>query len=167
MKRIPKILTLLIFAFMPFRMVFAICPVCTIAVGAGVGLSRWLGIDDTITGVWVGALTVSIIKWTINWLDIKKIRFRGRKILINIGYYLAIVGPLYWKELIGHPLNKLWGVDKLILGILMGSILFFGGAMTYDYLKKKRGRASFYFQKVVMPIAPLIIASIIFYFITK
>ena len=25
----------------------AICPVCTVAVGAGIGLSRWLGIDDS------------------------------------------------------------------------------------------------------------------------
>ena len=33
----------------------AICPVCTVAVGAGIGLSRWLGIDDSITGLWIGA----------------------------------------------------------------------------------------------------------------
>jgi len=34
--------------------VFAVCPVCTVAAGAGVGLSRWLGIDDIIIGLWVG-----------------------------------------------------------------------------------------------------------------
>lgn len=33
----------------------AVCPVCTVAVGTGVGLSRWLGVDDTITGLWLGA----------------------------------------------------------------------------------------------------------------
>ena len=37
----------------------ALCPVCAIAVGAGIGVSRWLGVDDTITGVWVGGLIVS------------------------------------------------------------------------------------------------------------
>jgi hypothetical protein len=34
----------------------AICPLCTIAVGAGVGLSRWIGVDDAVTGLWIGGL---------------------------------------------------------------------------------------------------------------
>ena len=32
----------------------AVCPVCIVAVGAGLGLSEYLGIDDTIAGVWIG-----------------------------------------------------------------------------------------------------------------
>jgi len=31
--------------------VFAQCPVCTVAIGVGVGLCRYLGIDDLITGI--------------------------------------------------------------------------------------------------------------------
>lgn len=54
---------------------YAICPICTIAVGAGVGLSRWLGVDDTISGIWIGGLAISSIWWTINWLNSKHIRF--------------------------------------------------------------------------------------------
>ena len=50
---------------------YAICPICTLAVGAGVGLSRWLGVDDTVTGLWIGGLTVSMILWTIFWADKK------------------------------------------------------------------------------------------------
>jgi hypothetical protein len=33
-----------------------VCPVCTIAVAGGVGLCRYLGIDDLISGSWIGAL---------------------------------------------------------------------------------------------------------------
>jgi len=51
--------------------VLAVCPLCTVAVGAGVGLSRWLGIDDVITGLWIGGLIVSLIAWSENWLDKK------------------------------------------------------------------------------------------------
>lgn len=40
--------TSLIFA----KKALAVCPICTVAVGAGVGLSRCLGIDDSITGLW-------------------------------------------------------------------------------------------------------------------
>ncbi len=30
------------------------CPVCSISIGVGVGLCRYLGIDDLISGVWIG-----------------------------------------------------------------------------------------------------------------
>ncbi len=146
----------------------AVCPICTVAVGAGVGLSRWLGIDDTITGLWIGGLTVSIIMWTIDWLDRKNIYFRERKTIIAVVYYLLIVAPLYWMDIVGHPFNKIWGIDKLLLGIVFGSIVFWFGAGWYSYLKEKNnGHAHFPFQKVVMPVSPLIILSFIFYFLTK
>jgi len=149
----------------------AVCPICTIAVGAGVGLSRWLGIDDSITGLWIGGLTVSMITWTISWFDKKNIRFRGRIITTILGYYSLIVVPLYFMGIMGNPLNTLCAcgvVDKLLLGIITGSIAFWFGASWYYYLKEKnQGRAYFPFQKVVMPISPLIILSIIFYFLTK
>jgi len=41
----------------------AVCPVCSIAVAGGVGLSRWLGIDDTISGIWIGGLIISLAIW--------------------------------------------------------------------------------------------------------
>jgi hypothetical protein len=151
----------------------AVCPLCTIAVGAGVGLSRYLGIDDSIAGLWVGGLTVSLIAWTIDWFNRKQIAFKGRKIITVLGYYLLIVVPLYYTGIMGHPLNSLFcfcGVhfDKLMLGIIIGSFGFYLGASWYDLLKAKNsGRAYFPYQKVVMPISSLIILSFIFYFLTK
>lgn len=146
----------------------AVCPVCTIAVGAGIGLSRYLGIDDTITGLWIGGLTVSFIIWTLTFFDKKKIHFPGKKLITLLGYYLLIIIPLYLTGIAGHPLNTLWGIDKLLLGTAIGSIAFFSGSLCYDYLKRKNNnRAYFPFQKVVMPIIPLIILSIIFYFLIK
>ena len=146
----------------------AICPLCTIAVGAGVGLAEWLGIDDTITGLWVGGLIVSLIMWTIHWLDKKNIKFKGRKILVTLAYYLIVIAPLYPLGIMGHPLNKLWGIDKLLLGIILGSIFFFIGGLWYLILKKRNDEHAYFpFQKVIMPIAPLIILSIVFYFITR
>ena len=149
----------------------AVCPICTVAVGAGVGLSRWLGIDDSITGLWIGGLTVSMITWTISWLDKKNIKFKGRTIVTILGYYSLIVVPLYFMGIMGNPLSTLCAcgiLDKLLLGIIAGSIAFWFGASWYYYLKEKnQGRAYFPFQKVVMPISPLILLSIIFYFLTK
>lgn len=148
----------------------AVCPICTIAVGAGVGLSRWLGIDDTITGLWVGGLTVSMITWTESWLDKKNIRFKSRIYVNIVGYFLLMVVPLYYSGIIGNPLNTLCacGLDKLFFGIIVGSIGFWFGASWYFHLKEKNdGHAYFPFQKVVMPITPLIILSVVYYFLTK
>jgi hypothetical protein len=149
---------------------WAICPVCTIAVGAGIGLAQWMGIDDSITGLWVGGFIVSLILWTINWLNKKNIRFPvpGRAILVVVGYYALVIIPLYLKGIMGHALNTMWGIDKLLLGIILGSVVFLIGGCWYGYLKRKNNNHAYFpFQKVVMPIAPLIILSIIFYFLTK
>lgn len=165
-----KKILILIFSFtlLSAKNALAVCPVCTIAVGAGIGLSRWLGIDDTITGLWVGGLTVSLIMWTINWMDKKDIQFKFKKIIIIAGYYLIIVVPLYWTGIIGHTFNKIWGIDKLILGISIGSTVFLASSLWYQDMKKKNNEKPYFpFQKVAMPVGFLAIFSAIFYFITK
>lgn len=151
---------------------YAICPVCTVAVIGGLGLAEYLHIDDTISGLWIGALTVSMIMWTINWLNARKIKFMGRKPLVFLGYYAMIVVPLYYhlknKGTFMGTNHQLWGTDKLFLGIAIGSLLFFGGAKLYLYLKaKNNGRAHFPFEKIVFAVGPIIIMSLIFYLITR
>lgn len=152
------------------RQVLAVCPLCAVAVGAGIGLSRWLGIDDTITGLWIGGLIVSMILWTEELLQKKRIRFFGRSVITTAGYYALVVIPLYSMGMIGHPLNTIgpWRTDKLVFGIIAGSVAFWAGARWYAHLKEKNnGHAHFPFQKIVMPIAPLIVLSIVFYLFTK
>ncbi len=161
-------LSLLASGFLLVSPAQAVCPVCTVAVGAGVGLSRWLGVDDVITGLWIGGLTVALIIWTINWLQRKNINFKARWLVVTVVYYLTIILPLYYIDIIGHPFNKLWGVDKILLGAIIGSAFFYAGDVLYAYLKKKNnGHAHFPFEKVVLPLAPLATLSAIFYFITK
>lgn len=146
----------------------AICPLCTIAVGAGVGFSRYLGIDDTVTGLWVGGLAVSLIMWTLDWLRRKNINFQGKKLMVALAYYLVIIIPLYWSGIAGHPFNKFWGMDKLVFGIVLGSAFFLLGAASYFSLRKRNNnQAHFPFQKIVMSVAPLIVLSFVFYLVTK
>jgi hypothetical protein len=149
----------------PFYSALAVCPVCTVAVGAGLGLAEWLGIDDSISGLWIGALIVSMSIWTINWLNRKNIRFKGRKILVFLAYYAIIILPLWFKGKIGHPFNKLCGIDKLLFGIILGSVLFVAAAALHSYLRKKNGGKSYFKgQKIAVPMALLLIASIILYY---
>jgi hypothetical protein len=174
-----KLLLLLIFLFLSLAgKASAVCPVCTVAVGAGVGLARYFGIEDTITGVWIGGLIISLSLWTIDWLEKKNClasqdlakpeKLRLRNILIVLGYYLITIVPLFWKGVIGHPLNKMCGMDKILLGTLVGSAGFALGAVAHFKLKKKNNdRVYFPFQKVVFSIAPLLILSLMFYIISK
>jgi hypothetical protein len=161
---ITKFLIGLVLLIIPAK-AWAMCPVCTIAVGTGLGLSRWFGIDDTVTGLWIGGLMVSLVFWTIDWLKTKKIHFKFQTIIVTLGYFLFIVVPLIF---LSHPDNTLWGIDKIMLGIAVGSIGFLIAGKTYQYLKKKNNnKAHFPFEKVVLPVSSLILLSIIFYLLTK
>lgn len=149
----------------------AVCPVCVVAVGAGLTLSQKLGIDDTVTGVWIGGFTVAMIAWTINWAK-GKIKKEGQRkwwnALIFIAFYAMIAWPLSSQGFIGHPLNKIWGFDKIILGIILGSFAFWGASELYLHLKENNGgKAHFPFQKVVMPFSALAILSLFLYILTK
>jgi hypothetical protein len=156
----------LLFVLFYAKCALAICPICTFAVGAGIGLAEWFGVDDTITGLWVGGLIVSLIIWTLTWLKKKNINLMWAAPVTIVGYYVLIRLSLH--KFIGHELNKLWGFDKLLLGITIGSLVFFVMNAWYLSMKKRHGgHAYFPLQKVVMPIAPLILLSIIFYFVTK
>ena len=58
-----------IFAFA--KPAFAHCPLCVAGAGAGLSLSRFLGINDAITGVWMAAFTGAIAFWSANIIKIK------------------------------------------------------------------------------------------------
>lgn len=147
---------------------FAFCPVCSVSLVAGLGLTEYYNVDDTISGLWIGALLMSMTIWTINWLNEKSIRFKFRKILVLLMYYLSVLIPLYYLEFIGKSFNKLWGLDKLILGITAGSIILLIAYNLHTYLhKKNNNKVYFPFQKVVIPIGLILIFSSIFYLITK
>jgi hypothetical protein len=150
------------------RAALAVCPVCVVGVGAGLWISEELGIDDAIIGLWIGGFTVSLAMWNMVWFEKKGIRFFARDFLTALAYFIVLVLPLpfFFREIIGNPNHLLWGVDKLLLGIAVGSIGFYIGALGYQRIKVRRGRAHFPFQKVMMPLLPLVVLSVIFYYIT-
>jgi hypothetical protein len=139
----------------------AICPVCTIAVGAGLGISRLLGISDLISATWVGALLASSSLWTINWA--KKFKFKGLREIIFIFFYATTIISLELSGIIGMPGNTIFGADKIIAGIAVGTAIFIGSEIYYEKTRQKRGKALFPFEKVVIPFVSLAVASFIFY----
>jgi hypothetical protein len=150
------------------KKVLAVCPLCVVAVAGGIELSRWLKIDDFITGLWIGGLIVSLIYWTIDFLNKKNIKFWLKNLWVILGWYILIFLGIYWSGISSPEILNYSFLTKLNLGIILGSISFWFGAELYYYLKEKNnGKAYFPFQKVVMPVLPLLILSILFYFLLK
>lgn len=146
----------------------AMCPVCTITVASAVVLLERYGVDNTISGLWIGGLLVSSSVWAINWLEKKKWTFPFFEVFVYATFYSALIIPFHHKMIIGNPFKMLWGMDKVLLGMSLGSVAFFLFGWWYQKIRERNnGHAQFPFQKVAMPIAPLAIMSMIFYFITK
>ncbi|MCX6704477.1 MAG: hypothetical protein NTZ07_03490 [Candidatus Woesebacteria bacterium] len=147
----------------------AVCPVCTVAVIAGLGVSRALGIDDIVTSIWIGGLILSASFWLIDWMQKKwpKLKIVNYKLLIVASMYLLVLIPLKLDQAIGIVLNRLWGIDKIILGVAIGSVTFLTGMWADRKVRKIKGKQLFIYQKVIFPILALIVTSLIFYFITR
>lgn len=157
------------FCLLPFALVakaaHAVCPVCTIAVGAGLGLSRYLGIDDIISGLWVGGLILSSALWFADWLHKRGIgvKINVLNIASCVAFYLIVIVPLYLTGIMGHPYNMIYGMDRLLFGIIIGSIIFILAVSLDKMVRKVNGRQLFPYEKVVFPLFSLIIMSVILY----
>jgi hypothetical protein len=145
------------------------CPVCTVGVVAGLGISRLLGIDDVVSAIWIGAFILSFSFITIDWIAKKWPRLMANYYSLPtiVVIYLFVLIPLKLDGTIGIVGNSLWGVDKVILGIIIGSLTLLLGGYADKYQRKKFGKIFFNFQRVVFPIVALIISSVIFYYITR
>ncbi len=146
----------------------AVCPVCTIAVGAGLEGARLIGVDDVITGIWAGGLTLSLYFWTVGWLKKHGVtNFWWQIVVPFVGYY-ALLGMVYMMPGVDFGAITLWGIDKFLLGVIVGTVAFYFGARWYVKIKRKNGgHAKFPFQKVVVPLSFLAIMTVIFWLITR
>lgn len=145
-----------------------VCPVCTVAVAAGIGILEKWGVDSIIIGIWFGALIVSSIAWMIDWLNRKNIHFLFRKILIIVSFYLIFIWPLYIWDVMGSATNQIFGMDKLLFGAIIGTIIFILAIFADGYLRRiNEEKIVIKYQKVIIPLTFLIIASIITYLLIK
>lgn len=148
---------------------YAVCPVCTVAIAGGLGLSRWLGIDDTISGLWVGGLILSSSFWLFDWLSKKGSSFHTTYYLLltTVFMYAFVLVPFWLGKIIGHPFNKIFGIDKLIFGTAVGSLVFLAAIFLDKKVRQIKGKQLFNYQKVILPTGFLAIISLILYFVIR
>ena len=160
--------------------VSAHCPLCTTGAVIGVGITRSLGVDDSIVGLFVGAVIISTVLWFNKWLFKKNIKIPFQETLLVIISFLSFAIPFYVAGIITnfdmvksmpevHSMLGLgiFGIDKLLFGMIVSSIFVWGAFKFSDYIKRKRGKVLYPFQGLSFMFIILAVLSLIFWLITK
>lgn len=161
-----NIIFLIISLLMLAPPVLAHCPLCTAAVGVGIGVTRVYGVDDSIVGLFLGAFIVSSALWFNKWIK-KKIEIPIQKFLVIFAFFLLTILPLYFSGVIVDPQtaislgNSIFGVDKLLFGTIIGILASWLAFEFSDYIKKIRKKVLWPYQSISFIAITLIILSLI------
>lgn len=138
------------------------CAVCTVAIGASLGLARKFGVDDNVVAIWAGAMLSLVGYWSILWFDKKGWKFPGRD-LILMALSVGMVGFMFVSELRYSACPILFFyMDPFLFFTIFGALLFIYSSKFYQWMKKKNGgHAHFPFEKVVVPVLALVLASVL------
>ena len=141
------------------------CAVCTVAVGASLEIARQLGVDDSVVGVWAGAMLVMIGFWTIKWFDAKGWVFKGRDWLIQI-ISVSMIGFVYISEITYNAqVIGIFYIDPFLFSTILGALVFIWSSDFYQWMKARNGgHAHFPFEKVFVPVVALALVSTWFYY---
>ncbi len=140
------------------------CPVCTIAIGAALPITRRLGVPDAVVGLWAGAFLAIMGYWIIKFFDKRGWKFPGRNALV-LTLSVATIGFAYLGAVKYNPCTYMGflNADPLLMGTIIGALLFILTEKLYDWMKMKNGgHAHFPFEKVVLPVVVLALASMLF-----
>ena len=147
--------------------VMAHCPLCTAATVFGVGVTRSLGWDDSIVGVFVGAMIISSALWLNNIL--KKRNIGGNTFLricsITFATLALTILTFYFAGIFG-PANsyRIFGMEKIIFGTLSGALVSFAAFFISNAIKKKNnGKVLFNYQTIALTFSALIVNALIFW----
>lgn len=141
------------------------CPICTIAIGAGVGIAQKLGVPVAIVGLWAGALLTLLGYWLVKFFDKRGWKFWGRNALL-IGLSVAMIAFAYIGDIDYTPEWVLGFIytDPILFGTLVGMLVFILVEKLYEWMKVKNGgHAHFPFERVVLPIVALAVCSWLMY----
>lgn len=141
------------------------CAVCTIAVGASLEIARKLGVDDSVVGIWAGAMLVLVGYWTIKYFDKKSWNFRGRDFILIL-LSVAMIGFMYIGQMTYSPeVFFIFYLDPFLLATIIGALVFIYSSEFYQWMKARNGgHAHFPFEKVLVPVLALVLASVYFYY---
>lgn len=143
-----------------FSPVYAQCPVCVVTVGGGLFIAKKLGIDDLLVSIWLSSLNTAMAFWFASFMKNKLLK---NGIGWTVAFYILTVGTLFYTKQIGHALNTFLGIDKILLGMTIGSVVSLSAIQIDMFLRlKNNGKVFFPYQKVIIPVGVLLITTFLF-----
>lgn len=146
--------------------VSAHCPLCVAGAGVGLTLSRWIGVDDSITGLWMGAFLGAMSFWLYSSL-IKKIK-KPHLIWLKPAIYILIFASSIWsfyKFNLVLRMGRMFGLDKLTFGIIVGGVSFYLVDLINNLIIRKKGKTLFSYQRIVTGLGSIFLLSLIDYYL--
>ena len=161
-----KLLALLPSLFF-LKEVSAHCPLCTGAVVAGAIGAKYLGLDITILGIFVGAFAISLGLWISR--KIKNYFKYQSTLILTSSFFLTIFPSLAFIKDMTYIslLSKVFFVNKLLIGSIIGALVTLLAYKIHNHIKLKHGKVLFPYQGIVLTVLLLILSSIPVYFIFK
>lgn len=169
------IFIVLIFMFLLISLtpiVYAHCPICTAAVGAAAVSAKYYGLDTSIIGLLIGAFGVSTGLWVGT-----KMKFKFQLPIIVLASFLLTAMPLryisgesiYLPLLIfgssGSFLNRVYFIDKIFFGSLIGGLITLMAYFIHIHIKRLNNKVLFPFQGIAITFSLLLISGLSLYFI--
>lgn len=139
---------------------YAQCPICIVTVGGGMLLAKKLGVDDFLVSLWISGLNTAISFWLA--LKIKN-RFLGNPFILSFIMLALTLSYFIFSNELGVSNNKILGLDKIVLGNVLGLLIMFLAIFIDRFTRKKNNnKVLFPYQKVVFPLSLLIIFTLLF-----
>ncbi len=146
--------------------IIAHCPLCTGATIIGVGITRSLGWDDSIVGIFVGAMIVSSALWANNILKKKNIGGNSalRLTSITIATFVLTFLTFYYAGLFGlGNTYRIFGIEKIVFGTLSGSFISLAAfGISSNIKKNNNGKTKFSYQTIILTFGGLILNALVF-----
>jgi hypothetical protein len=139
------------------------CGLCFLAVGGGLLIARKLGLNDYIVAVWISGLNTSLAFWlaTLRVAKAKKTETmpshpKGgllKQFFIASLFYLGVYMYFSWSKQMNRQvfIGLTVGMESIFVAHFIGRLIRF----------KNKGNYLFPFQKVVIPIVFLLLASLV------
>ncbi|HIH41081.1 TPA: hypothetical protein HA239_01565 [Candidatus Woesearchaeota archaeon] len=146
------------------------CPLCTIGAAAAAGGAAWLGVNQGVIGLFIGAFAVSMGWWFSNLIKRQYVKYQ-RAVLILLSYITTVLPMLNIMEAplpvfvfiagnYGSLLNRTYVINLFLLGSLIGAAI----VSVTPYLSRKITEArkkTIPFQGMIMTFVLLILSGLI------
>ncbi|MBI4438718.1 hypothetical protein HY640_02195 [Candidatus Woesearchaeota archaeon] len=164
MKKAVAAITALLLSITPAH---AHCPLCTVGVGAAAVTARYFGVNAAVLGVFIGAFGVSTGLWMA--LKAKKLIPFQTPVIVALSFLLTVIPlmgimpeTIYTPLLVagepGTALNKVYWLNTMMLGAVIGAAVSTAAYILHISIKKAKGKVLFPYQGVALTLASLLLA---------